>query len=158
VTCFSSYMQPYDVSVFRAVPGRTLTQFASGDKRLSYVHPRETPLHTRTARAQPPAAHRRRHSRPHRCRHGEHSPTAHQPHSNGLCSPPREGPGPGSALRHVDDGPSTERSDEHLVSNGGSFLPHSSFVFSKRKLQKLCVGRWGACLPVNVCAEFSSNL
>ena len=25
----------------------------------------------------------------------------------------------------------------------GSFLPHSSFVFSKRKLQKLCVGRWG---------------
>ena len=23
------------------------------------------------------------------------------------------------------------------------FLPHSSFVFSKRKLQKLCVGRWG---------------
>ena len=28
----------------------------------------------------------------------------------------------------------------------------------KEKLQKLCVGRWGACLPVNVCAEFSSNL
>jgi len=25
----------------------------------------------------------------------------------------------------------------------GSFLPHSSFVFSKRKLQKMCVGRWG---------------
>jgi len=25
----------------------------------------------------------------------------------------------------------------------GSFLPHSSFVFSRRKLQKLCVGRWG---------------
>jgi len=25
----------------------------------------------------------------------------------------------------------------------GSFLPHFSFVFSKRKLQKLCVGRWG---------------
>jgi len=25
----------------------------------------------------------------------------------------------------------------------GSFLPHSSFVFSKRKLHKLCVGRWG---------------
>jgi len=25
----------------------------------------------------------------------------------------------------------------------GSYLPHSSFVFSKRKLQKLCVGRWG---------------
>jgi len=23
------------------------------------------------------------------------------------------------------------------------FLPHSSFVFSKRKLKKLCVGRWG---------------
>jgi len=37
-------------------------------------------------------------------------------------------------------------------------LPHSSFVFLKRKLQKLCVGHWGACLPVNVCAEFSSNL
>ena len=28
------------------------------------VHPRKTPLHTRTARAQLPAAHRRRHSRP----------------------------------------------------------------------------------------------
>ena len=40
----------------------------------------------------------------------------------------------------------------------GGFLPHSSFVFSKIKLHKLCVGRWGACLPVNVCAEFSSNL
>jgi len=38
--------------------------------------PRETPPHTRTARAQPPAAHRRRHSRPHHRRHGEHSPTA----------------------------------------------------------------------------------
>jgi len=25
----------------------------------------------------------------------------------------------------------------------GAFLPHSSFVFSKTKLQKLCVGRWG---------------
>jgi len=25
----------------------------------------------------------------------------------------------------------------------GSFLPHSNFVFSKRKLQKLCMGRWG---------------
>jgi len=25
----------------------------------------------------------------------------------------------------------------------GGFLPHTSFVFSKRKLQKLCVGRWG---------------
>jgi len=24
-----------------------------------------------------------------------------------------------------------------------SFLPHSSFVLSKRKLQKLCVGHWG---------------
>ena len=25
----------------------------------------------------------------------------------------------------------------------GGLLPHSSFVFSKRKLQELCVGRWG---------------
>jgi len=25
----------------------------------------------------------------------------------------------------------------------GGVLPHTSFVFSKRKLQKLCVGRWG---------------
>ena len=63
------------------------------------VYPRETPPHTRTARAQPPAAHRRRHSRPHHRRHGEHSPTARQPHSNGLCAPPKEGPGTGSALR-----------------------------------------------------------
>jgi len=38
--------------------------------------PRETPPHTRTARAQPPAAHRRWHSRHHHRRHGEHSPTA----------------------------------------------------------------------------------
>jgi len=69
---------------------------------MMIVYPRETPPHTRTARAQPPAAHRRRQSRPHHRRHGEHSPTARQPHSNGLCSPPKEGPGPGSALRHVD--------------------------------------------------------
>jgi len=53
------------------------------------VYPRETPPHTRTARAQPPAAHRRRHSRPHHRRHGEHSPTTRQPHSNGLCYHPR---------------------------------------------------------------------
>jgi len=35
-------------------------------------------------------------------RHGEHSPTARQPHSNGLCPrvDPKEGPGSGSALRH----------------------------------------------------------
>jgi len=39
----------------------------------------------------------------------------------------------------------------------GGFLPHSSFVFSERKLQNLCVGRWGSD-NVNVCAEFSSNL
>jgi len=71
------------------------------------VYPQEAPPHTRTARAQPQAAHRRRHSRPHHRRHGEHSPTARQPHSNGLCSPPKEGPGPGSALRDVDAGPSS---------------------------------------------------
>ena len=69
---------------------------------MMIIYPRETPPHTRTARAQPPAAHRHRHSRPHHRRHGEHSPTARQPHSNGLCSPPTEGPGPGSALRHVE--------------------------------------------------------
>ena len=54
------------------------------------VYLRETPPYTRTARAQPPAAHRRRHSHPHHRRHGEHSPTACQPHSNCLCSPPKE--------------------------------------------------------------------
>jgi len=43
----------------------------------------------------PPAAHHRRHSRSHHHRHGEHSPTPRQPHSNGLCSLPKEGPGPG---------------------------------------------------------------
>ena len=52
---------------------------------MMIVYARETPPHTRTARAQPPAAHRRRHSRPHHCRHGEHSPTARQPHSTPLC-------------------------------------------------------------------------
>jgi len=72
--------------------------------RSGYAHgdddclpPRDTSPH-QDARAQPPAAHRRRHSRPHHRRHGEHSPTARQPHSNGLCSPPKD-PGPGSALR-----------------------------------------------------------
>ena len=59
---------------------------------MMIVYPRETPPHTRTARTQPPAAHRRWHSRLHHHRHGEHSPTARQPHSNGLCSPPKEGP------------------------------------------------------------------
>ena len=48
---------------------------------MMIVYPRETPPHIRTARAQPSAAHRRRHSRPHHRRHGEHSPTARQPHS-----------------------------------------------------------------------------
>jgi len=42
---------------------------------LKIVYPRETPPHTRTAPAQPPAAHRRRHSRPNHRRHGEHSLT-----------------------------------------------------------------------------------
>jgi len=65
---------------------------------MMIVYPRDTPPHTRTAPAQPPAAHHRRHSRPHHRRHGEHSPTTRQPHSNSLCSPPKEGPGPGSAL------------------------------------------------------------
>ena len=34
-------------------------------KLMMFFYPRETPPHTRTARAQPPAAHRRRHSRFH---------------------------------------------------------------------------------------------
>ena len=40
---------------------------------LPLLYPRETPLHTRTARAKPAAAHRRRYSRPHHHRHREHS-------------------------------------------------------------------------------------
>ena len=36
----------------------------------------ERRLHTRTARAQPPGAHRRRHTRPRHHEHIEHSPTA----------------------------------------------------------------------------------
>jgi len=80
--------------------------------------PPETPSHTRTARAQPPAAHRRMHSRPHPRRHGEHNPTVRQPHSNGLCSPPKEAPRPGSALRHVDARPSTKGADALIVPNG----------------------------------------
>jgi len=47
----------------------------------------------------PPPPQTRRETRSH---------SARQPHSNGLCSPPKEGPGPGSALRHVDAGPSTK--------------------------------------------------
>ena len=42
--------------------------------------PRDTSRHQDCA--QPPAAHRRQHSRPHHHRHGEHSPTARQPHAN----------------------------------------------------------------------------
>jgi len=72
-----------------------------------WIPPRDTSPHPDST-GQPPAAHRRRHSRPHHHRHGEHSPTARQPHSNSLCSPPKEGPGPGSALRHVDAGLSTK--------------------------------------------------
>jgi len=50
----------------------------------------------------PSGTHRRWHSRPHHRRHGKHSPTARQPQSNGLCSPPKEGPGPGSsAITHT---------------------------------------------------------
>ena len=71
----------------------------------------------RQARAHPPAAHHHRHSRPHHHRYGEHSPAARQPHSNGLCSPRKEGKGPGPALRHVDAGPSTKRSDVRIVPN-----------------------------------------
>jgi len=90
---------------------------------MMIVHPRETLPHTRSARAQPPAAHRRRHSRPHHRRHGEHSPTARQLHSNGLCSPPKEGPSPGSVLRHVDAGPSTKGADARIVQNAVDVLP-----------------------------------
>ena len=32
------------------------------EHKIMIVYPRETPLHTKTARAQPPAAHRRRHT------------------------------------------------------------------------------------------------
>ena len=74
---------------------------------------------------QPPAAHRRRHSRLHHRRHGKHSPTARQPHSNGLCSPPKEGPGPVSALRHVDAGPSTKG---HSKTSQTCQFYHSSIV------------------------------
>ena len=88
------------------------------------LYPRETPPHTRTARGQPPAAHRRRHGRPHHRRHGEQSPTARQPHSNALCSPPKEGPGPGSALRHVDANPSTKEAFHFEV-----FLHESMILF-----------------------------
>jgi len=59
---------------------------------MMIVYPRETPPTTMTARAQPPAAPRRRHSRPHHRRHGEHSPTARQPHTNGLRSAPLSQP------------------------------------------------------------------
>ena len=55
--------------------------------------PPERPPHPGIARAQPHEAHLRRHSRPHHHRNGEHSPTARQPHSNGLCSLPKEGIG-----------------------------------------------------------------
>jgi len=51
---------------------------------------RDTSLHQDSAGS---AAHRRRHSRPHHHRHGEHSPTARQPHSNGLCTPSQGDPG-----------------------------------------------------------------
>ena len=96
----------YRNSVGIAGGGGTKMMMGSFTKALKWTNilsrpTRETLLHTRTARAQPPAAHRRRHSRPRHRRHGEHSPTARQPHSNGLCSPPKEGPGRGSALLSI---------------------------------------------------------
>jgi len=54
------------------------------------IPPRDTSPH-QDSTEQPLAAHRRRHSRPHHRTHGEHSPTACQSHSNGLCSPPNLG-------------------------------------------------------------------
>jgi len=39
----------------------------------------------------------------------------------------------------------------------GGFLPHASFVFSTKKTPKTVCGSLGACLPVNACAEFSSQ-
>jgi len=53
-------------------------------KGTMIVYPPATPPYIRTAQAQPPAPHRRRHSRPHHRRHGKQSLTARQPHSNGL--------------------------------------------------------------------------
>jgi len=49
------------------------------------VYPRETPPHIRTARASPQRHTAAGTAAPHHRRHGEHSPTARQPHSNGLC-------------------------------------------------------------------------
>ena len=68
--------------------------YNSHDTMMKLMFTPERPPHSRTAQAQPPAAYRRRHSRPHHHRRGEHSPTARQPHSNGLCSLTKEGPGP----------------------------------------------------------------
>ena len=63
------------------------------------VYPRETPPHIRTARASP-----QRHTAAGTAapttadtENTVPQPTARQPHSNGLCSPPKEGPGPGSS-------------------------------------------------------------
>ena len=62
--------------------------------QLMIVCPRETPPRIGWTRCPGGLTH----SRPHHRRHGKHRPTARRPHSNGLCSPPKEGPGPGSQL------------------------------------------------------------
>jgi len=79
-----------------------------------------------TLERHPPTPGQREHSPQRRTTAGTAAPppqtrgtqSARQPHSNSLCSPLKGGPGPQSALRHVDAGPSTKRPDARIVLNG----------------------------------------
>jgi len=63
---------------------------------IMIVYPRETPPHIRTARAQPPAAHRRLPPPPPQTRETQF-PQRANPTQTAYAHPPKEGPGPGEA-------------------------------------------------------------
>jgi len=68
-------------------------------------------LNTGTARAQPPAAHRRLHSRPHHhSRHGEHSPTARQRAYTSTHRPRLRHPCPAACVVYLSLGDPVSRS------------------------------------------------
>jgi len=104
------------------------------------IPPRDTSPH-RDSAGTVPAAHRRRHSRPHHHRHGEHSLTARQPHSNGPCSLPKEGPGPGSAPCRPISGKVQNKDHTHTLASPLTKSTHRSaftrYSFSSRPLYKI---------------------
>jgi len=98
-----------------------VTRARAPDDEISI--PRETPPHTQDScqdsagtapsgtpppAQPPPPAQTQRNTVPQRV----------NPTQTAYARPPKVGPGPGSALRHVDAGPSTKRPDARIVPNG----------------------------------------